>query len=332
MNIERWVRGRRATWQQLEELLQLIDRKGMSSLDCEQLRQLGKLYRAASADLSRVRALNIGGELGVYLNHLVVKAHNQVYQRPVDRWRDLAVFLLDTFPRLLRANILYLAVSFAIFCLPLLVSYGFVLHDINFAHLEVMKGEPLVSEELWHIIEQHQMWTDAAQDGSPAISSLIAANNIRVAILAFTMGITFGFGTAYVLITNGMMIGTIFGVCRAYGLDNRLLSFVAPHGVLELMAIFISGAGGLMLARALLFPGQYKRMDALKMAARPAFTLFGGCIPLLLIAGTIEGFISPRTDVPPEAKYAISVATAICLVLYLFVPRGKREREEIAAS
>jgi uncharacterized membrane protein SpoIIM required for sporulation len=228
---------------------------------------------------------------------------------------------------LLRENILYLAVSFAIFCLPLLVSYSFVLHDINFAHLEVQKGEPLVSEEMWHIIEQHQMWTDKAEDGSPAFSGMIAANNIRVAILAFAMGITFGFGTAYVLITNGMAIGTIFGVCRAYGLDSRLLSFVAPHGVLELSAIFISGAGGLMLAKALLFPGQYRRVDALKLAARPAFSLFGGCIPLLLIAGTIEGFISPRTDIPPEAKYAISLATAICLLLYLFVPRGDHKKE-----
>lgn len=327
MNIERWVRGRRATWQQLDELLQVIDKRGMSTLDCEQLRLLGKLYRAASADLSRVRALNVGGELGVYLNHLVVKAHNQVYQRPINRWMDLAEFLLNTFPRLLRKNILYLMTSIAIFCLPLLASYSFVLHDINFAHLEVMKDEPLVSEELWHIIEQHQMWTDSAAESSPAVSGFIAANNIRVAVLAFVMGITFGFGTAFVLITNGMSIGTILGVCRAYGMDSRLLSFVAPHGVLELSAIFISGAGGLMLAKALLFPGPYRRVDALKMAAKPAFALFAGCIPLLLIAGTIEGFISPRTDVPPEAKYAISLATAICLILYLFIPRGESKKE-----
>src|SRR5436190_8413571 len=114
MNIERWVRNRRPTWQQLEELLHLIDRRGMASLNCEQLRQLGKLYRAASADLSRARALSIGGEIAVYLNHLVVKAHNQVYQRPVNRWRDLAAFLFDTFPVTVRENVVYLAISIAI--------------------------------------------------------------------------------------------------------------------------------------------------------------------------------------------------------------------------
>jgi uncharacterized membrane protein SpoIIM required for sporulation len=125
-----------------------------------------------------------------------------------------------------------------------------------------------------------------------------------------------------VLCTNGMMIGTIFGVCRSYHLDHRLLAFVAPHGVLELTSIFISGAAGLILARALLFPGPWRRFDALKIASKTSFALFGGCIPLLLLAGAIEGFISPRTDLPVEFKYLVSLATFICLFLYLFAPRN----------
>jgi uncharacterized membrane protein SpoIIM required for sporulation len=175
---------------------------------------------------------------------------------------------------------------------------------------------------MWDMIEHGKMWTDAAQWGSPLWSSAIAANNIHVALSAFALGITFGLGTIWIIWLNGMMLGTILGACAVYGLDYKLLAFVAPHGVLELSSIFICGGGGLILGQALLFPGQWSRTDALKLAAKPAMGLLAGCLPLLLIAGSIEGFISPRTDLPAEAKFAASLATFVCLFLYLFVPRG----------
>jgi len=326
MNVERWLRSRRASWQHLEELLRLIEKRGLSSLGRERLRELGRLYRSASADLSRVRALSMGGDVPVYLNNLVVKAHNQVYQRERNRWAEIGSFFWVTFPGLVRENILYIAGALMIFSVPAVSSYFMVQKDINFAHLEISKGQALVPEQMWALIEQHQMWTDSVQDYSPAVSSEIAANNIRVAILAFAYGVTFGLGTLFVLFTNGMMIGTIFGVCHSYGLFGRLLAFVAPHGVLELAAIFISGGAGLVLGTALLFPGRWKRADALRKAARPALGLFGGCIPLLIVAGSVEGFISPRTDLSAEVKYGVSLATFICLLLYLFVPRPHRKQ------
>ncbi len=326
MNIERWLRSRKPSWDELERLLERTDRRGLASLRREELRELGRLYRSASADLSRARALDIGGDTRIYLNNLVVKAHNQVYQRERNRWQDLWNFFWLTFPGLVKENIFYILVSFSIFCLPMVASYWLVLSDTDFAHLEVLKGQPLVPEQMWHLIEKHKMWTDSAQNYSPAASSEIATNNIRVAILAFAYGVTFAVGTVFVLFVNGMMIGTIFGVCHSYGLFERLLAFVAPHGVLELTAIFISGGAGLLLGKAMLFPGQLKRSDALKRAARPALGLFGGCIPLLLIAGTIEGFLSPRTDIASEEKYAVSVATFVCLIVYLLAPRVRKRQ------
>src|SRR5271170_3240669 len=174
MNVERWVRSRRPYWEQLESLLQKIDRSGLASLKREQLRELGRLYRSVSADLSRARALNIGGDTQIYLNNLVVKGHNQVYQRDRNRWVDLWNFFWVTFPSLVRTKILYVASAFAILILPLIASYFLVLRDIEFAHLEVMKGSPLVPEQMWTVIEKHRMWTDATQDYSPAASSEIA--------------------------------------------------------------------------------------------------------------------------------------------------------------
>lgn len=321
MNVERWVRSRRPLWDQLEGLLDKIDRSGLSSLDRDELQKLGRLYRSTSADLSRARAMSIGGDTQIYLNNLVVKGHNQVYQRDRSRWSDLWNFFWLTFPSLVREKILYVVAAFSIAVVPMVGSYYLVLKDMDFAHLEITKGAPLVPEHTWSIIEKHRMWTDSAADCSPTASSEIATNNIRVAIMSFAFGITFGLGTVYVLVTNGLIIGTIFGVCRKFGLFYNLLSFVAPHGVLELTAIFIAGGAGLVLGKAMVFPGRLKRTDALAAAARPALGLFGGCIPLLLAAGTIEGFLSPRTDVAPEEKLAIGLATLICLLLYLFAPR-----------
>jgi uncharacterized membrane protein SpoIIM required for sporulation len=102
------------------------------------------------------------------------------------------------------------------------------------------------------------------------------------------------------------------------------------HGSLELPAIFISGGAGLLMGTAILFPGPHSRADALRLAAKPALGMFGGCVLLLLIAGTIEGFISPRTDLSGQTKVVVGLAAFLCLLVYLFVPRGPlgRPREK----
>ncbi|MGH9552066.1 MAG: stage II sporulation protein M [Terriglobales bacterium] len=324
MNVERWLKARTPYWHKLEALLRQVDSKGLGCLDRTELQELGRLYRSASADLSRARALKLSQDVQVYLNNVVVKAHNQVYQTRRNRWMDLVNFLWFGFPELVRKNILYVALGFTLCVVPGMIGYTCEVQDVHFAQMEMLKGHPLVSEELWSIIEQHKMWTDQLETSSAPMAGVIATNNIRVAIMAFVLGITFGIGTAIVLIMNGLSIGTVFGICKDYGMSWKLLAFVAPHGVIELSTIFISGGAGLLIAKALLFPGQYKRIDSFKLIAREAGGLFAGCAPLLLVAGSIEGFISPRTDLDPNIKFAVSLATAICLVLYLFVPRHKK--------
>lgn len=323
MNVERWLKARTPYWQKLEDLLRLVDKKGLQSLDRQQLQELGRLYRSSSADLSRARAMKLSQDVQVYLNNLVVKAHNQVYQTEQNRWKDLVTFFWSGFPGLVRKYILYVVLSFFIFAVPLAVAYSYAQSDLHFAQMETFKGQPLVSEEMMALIEQKKMWTDPAEKYSAEVSGMIATNNMRVSIMAFVCGITFGIGSAVILLINGLNVGTILGVCHEYGMAGRLLTFMAPHGVIELTAIFISGGAGLLMGRALLFPGQYKRSDAFRLIGKDACGLFAGCLPLLLIAGSIEGFISPRTDLDPNIKFAVSLATLVCLMLYLFAPRSK---------
>ena len=322
MNVERWVAARQIHWQKLEDLLHQVDKQGLVSLSRDQLQALGRLYRSAASDLSRARAMRLGFDVTAYLNNLVVKGHNQVYQSPRNRMEDFWHFLWFTFPAIFRNNIVYVVVSFALGIIPFIGTFTTVVNNVNFAHMETLDGHPLVTDELFSYVENKKLWTDVVEGESPAASGFIATNNIKVSLMAFAAGLTV-IGTIYILVTNGMSIGATFAVCHLHGMAGRLGAFVAPHGVFELSAIFISGAAGLMLAKGLLFPGAYRRSDSMKLMAREGSILFLGCVPLLLIAGSIEGFVSPRTDLAPEYKIAVSLATLSMLLLYLFVPRKR---------
>ena len=321
MNLERWIRQRKKSWQKLEAILASIDKSGMTSLGQDELRQLGSLYRATSADLSRARSYLADRQLESYINNLVVRAHNQVYQTAGNRLIDLLRFLWIDFPVLVMKHFTYVAAAVLLFALPMLASYASTCLDLNFARQEVLHGQPLIPNHIWGTVEKRQLWMGGIQNFSPLAASQIATNNIHVSVLAFALGITFGLGTVWILMLNGLSIGTIFGVCHNFGIARNLLAFVAPHGVLELTAIFISGGAGLLMGHALLFPGNYSRIDSLKKVSKQALALFGGCIPILIIAGTIEGFVSPRTDISLLSRYWLSLITFVLLALYFFIPR-----------
>jgi len=139
---------------------------------------------------------------------------------------------------------------------------------------------------------------------------------VQVAFLGFAFGITAGIGTVLLLVFNGLHFGAVLGLFANYGLAGWLLTFVAGHGVLELSAIFIAGGAGLLVARALLAPGDLTRRDALVLAGRQAVRLVGASVLLLGLAGTIEGLLS-ASDAPAPFKFATSGATVVLLILYL---------------
>ena len=148
-------------------------------------------------------------------------------------------------------------------------------------------------------------------------------NNIRVSIMAVALGVTAGIGTGLVLISNGMMIGSLAAVATNNNVDYLFWSVILPHGILELSAIAIAGGAGFVLARAIYAPGDLPRRDALKIAGGEAAQLLVGVAAMLVVAGLIEGFITPA-DISPDFKMGFAALTGLAMTVYLFVkPREK---------
>jgi uncharacterized membrane protein SpoIIM required for sporulation len=142
-------------------------------------------------------------------------------------------------------------------------------------------------------------------------------NNLGVAFTTFAAGITGGLGTIYMMVFNGLLIGVIGTACWLSGMSLQLWSFVAPHGVLELPAIFIAGGAGLRLAYGLLFPGFLSRRESLARAGTESVKLLIGVVPILVIAGVIEAFVSP-TGLAVALKFGMAGALFALLAAYLF--------------
>ena len=312
-----WLKKRQANWEKLESLLALVKKQGLHALNRSELRELGLLYRQTATDLSAVRGDPSSIQQSRYLNHLLGRAHNAIYsgqkKSPVQIWQ----FYSREYPQIFRRLFPYTAAATAIFILGALAGAFFSLSDPDYMREFLPAG--IVAS-----IEKHEMWTHSIVSVKPQASSGIMTNNISVSIMTFAAGITAGIGTLYLLFFNGMMLGVIGVACADYQLSLGLWSFVVAHGVLELPAIFIAGGAGLRLAQALMFPGVLSRRDSLASGGADAVRLVVGVIPMLIIAGTIEGFFSP-SGVPAAFKFVTGAALFALLILYLWGTGRSRE-------
>ena len=163
----------------------------------------------------------------------------------------------------------------------------------------------------------------------PVMATGIIANNVQVTFAAFAGGVTAGLLTAVLLVTNGISIGSVVGLYASKGIARLLFAFVAPHGVLELFAICVAGGAAFLVAAGMLLPGERSRRRALIENGQRAIRLIAVSTLLLLVAGTLEGFVSPIEWWPLEGKLAVSGTTLVLLVVYL---RGGRERRAARAD
>jgi uncharacterized membrane protein SpoIIM required for sporulation len=322
---ESFVRARREAWSRLHELVDKAQTSRLSSLSNEELHEMGTLYRRASSDLARAQTRYngtfAGQELVRSLNALVLRAHAQIYSAPPSApSRGLAFFIFG-FPAAFRRNWRPILLAALLMYAPALASYVAVWANPQSTPLFL---DERVVQEVQKRANQKlvQGWGGNTNYGglatSPETSSFIMTNNIRVTIMAVGLGVTAGIGTALVLLQNGMMIGSLAAVATNSHVDFLFWSVILPHGILELTAICIAGGAGLIIAKAIYAPGDLPRRDSLKIAGTEAAQLLAGVAAMLVLAGLIEGFITP-TSLPPSFKMAFALLTGVFMTAYLFV-------------
>jgi len=317
-----WLQKRRPYWARIDELLTRAGRDGVRNLTHPELQELALLYRQTASDLATIREDASSRSLAHYLNQLLGRAHNFIYMGRRSRPVGIIKFYRETFPQVFHDTIAYTLAAGAIFWA--MAAAALMLSIVHPGFQRYFLGA-----DMMETIERRQMWTHSIVAIKPLASSAIMTNNLSVSFSMFALGITAGIGTVLELMFNGLLIGVIGAACWQSGMSLQLWSFVAPHGVLELPAIFIAGGGGLLIAKGMLFPGTLPRRASLVREARRAVQLVLGIVPMLILAGTIEGFVSP-SELPVWLKF--SVATAMFLLLLLFVKRKAPEQAPTAAS
>lgn len=311
MNIKRWIGRREENWQRLDSLLRKVEQKKLKSLKSGEIRELASLYRSVAADLARARTQEVGNTLIQSLQSLTTRAYTQIYQGSrKQEWQAAVQFYRWGFPAVVQQTFPYIATATALFIFGGLVAWWYAWQDPSF--LSLIVPNQIISQ----VRDKGELWMGSIVGIEPLASSNIMINNISVSFVAVAGGITAGLYTIYIMIFNGLLIGAVATLVGQNNLAYPFWAFVFPHGALELPAIFFAGGAGLLIAKAIIFPGKYRRRDAIKFYGSLAAQLVFGIVPMLIIAGIIEGFFSPNPIIPDPIKYLAGMGLFIFLVLY----------------
>jgi len=312
---DRFIEKHKTAWQRLEDLLKLLDSSSLRRLHREEVRELGRIYRRTASDLAIARAESRDPRLINYLNSLVIRAHGRIYQADAQGGSRIKQFFARDFPQTFRRTWRYTAVSFSVFAVFSVIGFLGTKYDPEFSELV---GVPPAFRELY--IENKVHWWEDLNEANQVGASRIMTNNVQVTIFTFAYGALFGVGTLYTLAFNGAVNAAVLALTYRAGYGNELLTFMIGHGVIELSCIFIAGGAGLLIGSALLMPGDLSRADALKSRGKDAIRLMMGVAVLLVVAGIIEGFISPA-PIPPAIKFSIGAINGTG-TLFVFVVGG----------
>ncbi len=317
-----FIEGRRSRWERLDVLVTHAGHN-LRSMAGSEILEMGRLYRATTADLATARRDFPDDSLTLYLNGLVARAHPVIYQGGPSGLQQLTIFIRYGFPATFRETAPYTACAFGLFAVSAIIAAILVAIQPRLADV-LLPGQ---AGALRAVMTQHHLWMKSATSDHSVAANFIMLNNIKVALLAAAGGILVDIGSLVVLLQNGVMLGAVATMVAQYHLSLPFWAFVLPHGVIELSVIFIAGGAGLMVGDAVLRPGLISRGEAITNAARQAAMLLFGCIPLLMIAGTIEAFFSP-SDAPPALKFVVALIAGTLLYSYLLMSRPAEMRNE----
>jgi uncharacterized membrane protein SpoIIM required for sporulation/uncharacterized RDD family membrane protein YckC len=314
--VERMVARKSSRWDEFQALAERASRSGLDSFAAAELPEFAARYREVAADLARARTYRASPPVLARLERLVASGHNALYRDERRTAGQVWRFLIAECPAAIIQTRRALLLAFLAFFLPAVAGYL------------LLKERPALAEEVLPTVmleradagverqQQGKGYFEAEAEARPFMASAIMTNNLGVAFRCFAGGIFLGVGSLVLLAYNGLAMGALSGHYGNHGLLGYLWTFVVGHGVLELFAIWVAGAAGFLLGRAIIAPGDLTRGDALVLTGRVAMRMIGAVIILLVVAGLIEGFVSASTE-PLWYRLVVSGASVVFLAAYL---------------
>ena len=312
-------RGREASWQELEALVSKAERGGLGALDLEELRRLPLLYRSALSALSVARAIALDRNLLLYLENLGLRAFLLVYGPRESLAQGFTTFLQEGFPAAVRASRVHILIALLAIAAGTLAGFLLAVSDETWITSLVPSGlagdrgpsstrEQLLADEIF------APWPGFAR-AFIVFANFLFRHNTLVGLLTFGLGIGAGVPTLLLLIYQGLGFGAFIALHYNRGLAVDFLGWVSIHGVTEFGAIILCGAGGLVIAQNILFPGRYSRIENLAMRGRVAAQIVVGAVMMFFIAGLIEGGLR-QLVADTTARFAIGGLTGACWFAY----------------
>lgn len=304
-----WLEQRIPAWRELEVLLQSRDKKSDA---VEEPRKIVAEFRMLVSDLSLARQTIPGSRIHTWLETLSLRGHQLIFRTPGNtllRLRDIYAF---ESPALIRQMSSLLLATIALFIAAILCGWLMI---SAFSDLTPL----FASTEMINRVQSGELWTDGLLNIMPSslLSLSLMTNNITVSLFAFALGAFYGLGTLYIITLNGLMLGGVFAFTAQYQLDDELFKFIIAHGVVELSVICIAGAMGLKLGEALLRPGTMTRQQAFRIATADAGKVLLVALPFLVIAGLIEGYISPDPEFSMSFRIVVGIVSGSIFWLLL---------------
>jgi len=277
--------------------------------------KLSDLYIEVTDDLSYAKTFYPKSTTVVYLNSLASKAHQKIYKTKKESKNRLVTFFKTEFPLEFARYHKQLAIAFLTFLLFAIIGAYSAATDGDFVRL--ILGDNYVNMTLENI-EKGDPMAVYKQMGEGNMFLLITLNNIKVAMTAFVFGMFFSVGSLYVMLQNGIMLGSFL----YFFYDKELLwessRTIWIHGTIEISVIIIAGCAGLVLGNGLLFPETYSRLASLKKSFKAGLKIMVSTIPFFIVAGFLEGFVTRQTQMPDWLAVLI-IVSSLCSIIFYYI-------------
>ena len=316
-------------WKELGQLLDRMEARRGKPNSAVEAQRLGELYRRTVSHLAIIRTRPEEKRLEASINRLVVRAHSQIYRPvPTKVGRKLGRYLASGFPAAVRTHVPEITTAGALFFAGIGLGWGAVAIDPDTYYAVVPLEEsrsPGASIET--LRESLTSGRDADRSSLALFSGQLWQHNSKVALFSFGLGPLAGIPTVLLVLFNGLMLGAMSKVFVDAGLAAEWFAWLIGHGVTEIGALILSAGAGLILGRAVIFPGPLTRGKALASSGKRALKLALGAVFMLFFAGLLEGFFR-QSEASTTTRYVVGAATGICWMTYFLFSRQRQIEPE----